>query len=77
MHELFDLDGVLVGWMGYSEAAGHDVFVPRRDEDIELNRRAIATTRRPAKSADAFEARTSRDFRRRPVPRPPHRLFST
>jgi hypothetical protein len=32
---------------GYSKAAGHDVFVPRRDEDIELNRRAIDTTLRP------------------------------
>ena len=42
MHEMFDLDGVLVGLIGYSKAAGRDVFMPRRDEDIESDRRAIA-----------------------------------
>jgi hypothetical protein len=40
MHEVFDLEGVLVGWIGYSKAAGRDVFVPHRDEDINSDRRA-------------------------------------
>jgi hypothetical protein len=56
MHELFDANGVLVGWIGYSKTVGREVFVPRRDEDIEADRRAIAATLQPAKPADAFEA---------------------
>jgi hypothetical protein len=39
MHEVFDADGILVGWIGYSKAVGREVFVPRRDEDIESDRR--------------------------------------
>jgi hypothetical protein len=42
MHELFDAYGVLVGWIGYSKAARREIFVPRRDEDVEADRRAIA-----------------------------------
>jgi hypothetical protein len=49
MHEVFDLDGVLVGWIGYNRAAGRDMFVPRRDKDIEADRRDIAATLRLAK----------------------------
>jgi len=61
MHEVFDLDGVLVGWIGYSKAARRDVFVPRHDEDIESDRRAIAATLRLRKNAWAtvFPARSA------------------
>ena len=59
MHEVFDLDGVLVGWIGYSKAARRDVFVPRRDEDIESDRRAIAAALRLAKPADAVDSSPS------------------
>ena len=59
MHEVFDLDGVLVGWIGYSKAARRDVFVPRHDEDIESDRRAIAAALRLAKPADAVDSSPS------------------
>lgn len=61
MHEVFDLDGVLVGWIGYSKAAGRDAFVPRRDEDVDSDRRAIAATLRLRKNAWAtvFPARSA------------------
>ena len=49
MHEVFDLDGILVGWISYNRAARRDVFVPRRDSDIESDRRDIAATLRLAK----------------------------
>jgi hypothetical protein len=51
---VFDLDGVLVGRIGYSKAVGREVFMPRRDEDIESDRRAIAATLRSANPADVF-----------------------
>jgi len=41
MHEVFDLEGVLVGWIGYSKAVGRDVFVPRCHKDIDADRMVI------------------------------------
>jgi hypothetical protein len=41
MHEVFDLEGVLVGWIGYSKAVGCDVFMPRRHKDIDADRVVI------------------------------------
>jgi hypothetical protein len=38
MHGVFDADGVLVGWIGYSNAVGREVFMPRRHEDIDSDR---------------------------------------
>ena len=67
MHELFDTYGVLVGWIGYSKAVGHEVFVPRRHEDIESDRRAIAATLQPAKPADAFGGDMAANTRRTPA----------
>jgi hypothetical protein len=41
MHEVLDLEGILVGWIGYSKAVGREVFVPRRREDIDSDRTMI------------------------------------
>jgi hypothetical protein len=60
MHELFDAYGVLVGWIGYRSTVGREVFVPRRNEDIESDHRAIAARMRPAKPTDAFGGDTRR-----------------
>ena len=38
MHEVLDLEGVLVGWIGYSKTVEREVFVPRRHEDIDSDR---------------------------------------
>jgi hypothetical protein len=38
MHEVFDVDGVLIGWIGYSKSVGREVFMPRRNEGIDSDR---------------------------------------
>ena len=67
MHEVLDLEGILVGWIGYSKAVGREVFVPRRDEDIKSDRRSIGATLRPAKPADAFGGDLAGHTRRTPA----------
>jgi hypothetical protein len=52
MHEVLDLEGVLVGWIGYSKAVGREVFIPRRHEDIDSDSTMILrTTRIPPRRA--------------------------
>lgn len=44
MREAFEKDGILVGWYGtMRNSRGDDVevFIPRRDEDIDEDRAAI------------------------------------
>jgi hypothetical protein len=40
MHEIFDPEGIVIGWLVPSKI-GRVVFVPRRDEDIKSDRMAI------------------------------------
>jgi len=38
--EVFDREGILVGWLGYAHLSGGltRVFIPRRDEDMQADR---------------------------------------
>jgi hypothetical protein len=62
MQEVFDLDGVLIGWIGYSKAAGRDAFVPRAHRTGSPRHRRHAATSRPGRKkawATVFPARSA------------------
>jgi hypothetical protein len=52
MIEVFESDGILIGWFGTTKnGTGHNVqvFIPRRDEDIESDRVKISALLRRAR----------------------------
>lgn len=54
MTEVFEADGTLVGWMDkmwISATKKAEVFIPRREEDIEADRAAIRDLFRRARRA--------------------------